>query len=45
MLGRCTHGIVGDAGRDCAVEPSGIGEERVQAPVAALNWRYVSIDV
>ena len=31
------HGVVGDAGGVGAADPGGVGEEGVEAPVAALD--------
>ena len=37
MLGNGAHGVVGDASWDGAVHPGWVGEERVEAPLAALE--------
>ena len=37
MVGDGTHGVVGDAGGVRAADPGGVGEEGVEAAVAALD--------
>ncbi len=43
MVGNGAHGVVGDTGRVGAADPGGVGEERIEAAVAALEIR-VSLD-
>lgn len=37
------HGVVGYAGGVGAADPGGVGEEGVEAPVAALGWGFGSV--
>ena len=39
MMGDRAHGVVGDAGGIGAADPGWIGEERIEAAVAALSGR------
>ena len=37
MLRSRAHGIVGNPGRSCTSQPSGVGEEGIETTVAALE--------
>ena len=38
VLGDRAHCVVGDASGGCSANPGGVGEERVEATVAALTY-------
>lgn len=43
VFGDAAHGVIGDAGWDCAVHPGRVGEERVETAVAALVLELVFV--
>ena len=42
VVGDAAHGVVGDAGGDGAAGPGRVGEEGVEAALAALNKEGIS---
>ena len=45
MVGNGAHGVVGDAGGVGAADPGGVGEEGIEAAVAALGIRVSFFEV